>query len=563
MRAARGMVFLVLGVCGCWGNVSQPELRRPLETLPGGACAVLVASDLGNTWERAEAHNAADIVRRIVPATVLARPGIAELGPRLEAFEQRTGTRVRDDIFLNALGQRVAIGAYARNGAGGTALLFVSELQDAERFRQALDTVRAEGGGGVSFEDTKLDAHDALRLTDARGLDVLLVQHEELLVLTTDADLARGALAIHAGTSDDSAVRDPVFVEAVERLGLHNVVVVEPTDGDVSRWRAQGFTWNREGVHFKRVLRIAPDAEVEPPRVHEVHRDAIMHSIPTGMTLAYYARPTDIDLVRELFVGGEACFDWRSSDDADARWGSAEPTLDVLPAAGYDMPMRIVPTAPPLGMEQLPFDLATELLPWVGDEMAFVLAELVETPLAPIPSAALIVEVADPELAERTLSSFDHAVLKFGSFDFRGFEEARYGGKTYKTFVQPILESVSPSYMVDGEVCILTTTRELMQLIIDTRRVGKRHLLRDASFKPFEEFVPVGASAVLYADQRRLNRSLQQLSTLTWLGGDALAEAVEVLDGLSVLFEHFPAGAVYVESTAETVTLNGWMLEKE
>jgi len=294
-----------------------------------------------------------------------------------------------------------------------------------------------------------------------------------------------------------------------------------------------------------------------------VHRDAIMQSIPTGMTLAYYARPTDIALVRELFLSGEACFDWRSSDDADARWGMKAPDLDVLTVSSPSTAHEIVRAAGPLGMEQLPFDMATELLPWIGDEMAFVLAELVETPLAPVPSAALIVEVADPGLAEETLSSLDDAVLKFGAFDFRGFEEARYGGQTYKTFAQPILEALSPSYLIDGEVCIITTTRELMQLIIDTRRVGKRHLLRDPSFKPFADFVPESASAVLYADQHRLNRSLQQISKLTWLGGDAMSQAVDVLDGISVLFEHFPAGAVYVESSAQSVTLNGWMLESQ
>jgi hypothetical protein len=524
---------------------------------------ILVASDLANMWERAESHNALDIVRRTIPGTILARPGIADLGTRLDAFETRTGMNVRDDILLNALGGRVAMGAYPEPGGRSAEVLFVAELENADAFARALNAVRTEEGTGVRFADTTLDERAALRMSDDGGLDVLLVQHDELLVLATADDLARGALDIHDGKAENSALREAGFVEAVEVLGLHNVVLVEPSAGGKARWRAQGFTWDARGVHFKRVVSISPDADVEPPRVHEVHRDAIMQSIPAGMTLAYYSRPTDASLVRELFLGGEECLDWRSSHHSETPGGDHTPGLDVLVASTPGSPLHVLPAAPPLGMEQLPFDLAADLLPWVGDEMAFVLGELVDTPVAPVPSAALIVEVADPELADRMLSSFDDVVLKFGSFNFRGFEEVRYGGQTYKTFAQPILEAVSPSYLVDGEVCILTTTRELMQLIIDTRRVGNRHLLRDASFRAFQEFVPEGASAVLYADQHRLQRSLEQLTRLKWLGGDTTAQAIDILDGLSVLFDHFPAGAIYLESTPQMITMNGWMRASE
>lgn len=563
MRSSVRAVWVAVALIGCSKDVSRPEFRRPLETLPDGACLILVASDLANMWERAEAHNALEIVRRTIPGTILALPGVADLGTRLDAFETRTGTNVRDDILLNALGGRVAMGAYPEPGGRNAEVLFVAELRDADAFTRALGALRTEEGTGVRFAETTLGDRTALRVSDDGGLDVLLVQHDELLVLSTADDLARGALDIHDGNAENSALRKAGFVEAADELGLHNIVLVEPSAGGNARWRAQGFTWDARGVRFKRVVAISPEADLEPPRTREVHRDAIIQSIPSGMTLAYYSRPTDPSLVRELFVGGEECFDWRSSRGPDTRRGEQPPRLDALAASTTHTPLQVWPAAPPLGMEQLPFDMAADLLPWVGDEMAFILGDLVDTPLTPVPSAALIVEVADPELADRTLSSFDDVVLKFGSFNFRGFEEVRYGGQTYKTFAQPILEAISPSYLVDGEVCILTTTRELMQLIIDTRRVGKRHLLRDASFRDFQEFVPDAASAVLYADQRRLQRSLEQLTALKWLGGDTTAQAIDILDGLSVLFDHFPAGALYLESSSQMVTLHGWMRADE
>ena len=46
------------------------------------------------------------------------------------------------------------------------------------------------------------------------------------------------------------------------------------------------------------------------------------------------------------------------------------------------------------------------------------------------------------------------------------------------------------------------------------------------------------------------------------LWGENFQDGVEIIDGMSVLFEHFPAGAMYLERTPEALTLSGWMREE-
>jgi hypothetical protein len=102
-----------------------------------------------------------------------------------------------------------------------------------------------------------------------------------------------------------------------------------------------------------------------------------------------------------------------------------------------------------------------------------------------------------------------------------------------------------------------------MQRIIDTRRVGRRSLTRHAPFRSFDSFVPETATAVVYADQAKLHRMLVQMAELPRLWGEDVVRGVEVLEGLAVLFEHFPASVAYIEQTPQTLVLSGWMQEQD
>src|SRR5262249_7268363 len=60
---------IVLGVAvalaGCRAaNVAPPELRRPIESVPSGARALVLTSDLRNTWQRVEAHDLVTLAER-------------------------------------------------------------------------------------------------------------------------------------------------------------------------------------------------------------------------------------------------------------------------------------------------------------------------------------------------------------------------------------------------------------------------------------------------------------------------------------------------------------------
>lgn len=526
MRSARWWIVVSTVVLGCRAEVKAPELRRPIESMPAGACVLLVASDLANTWERAEAHDALTLLRRALPEELMAPPELVALQARLTDFEARTQTSLREDLWLNLVKQRIAVGVYPGDGDAETEILFVAELDDAERFGTAFAALMQETAGDWQCEKTALDGQPAWRVRDGQRLDVLVLQDGAFLAVSTVDDLVRGALEIQRGSSQASALREPACMAALDALGPHNVGIVS-VGRETGAWAAQGLTWDREGVHFKRVVPLpsaAADLGDETPSV----RDEILRSIPAGMTLAYQARAADMGLLRQL-LDERTCFDLRSSRS------NAAPDVRLASA--------------PLGLERLPFDLGKNLLPWAGDEMAVVLAELVPTALAPLPSVALIVEVRDHEEAVRTLQQLEQS---FGSLPMLGsaeFLDVSYGGKTYRSLAQPVLEVLAPSYLQDGDLVFLASTRELLQQIIDTRRAGRHTLLRDATFRPFGNFVPGDASLVVYADQTKLHHVLTQVAALPRLWGEGVARIVDTLDELTVVFEHFPASATYVERT--------------
>jgi hypothetical protein len=227
--------------------------------------------------------------------------------------------------------------------------------------------------------------------------------------------------------------------------------------------------------------------------------------------------------------------------------------------------MRIVPAVDaPLGLERLPLELLKDISRWAGDEMAVVVEALVPTTLAPVPSAALIIESVDAALALQSLAGIEAGIPMLPlMMEGQDFADVAYGGKTFRSLTQPVLEVLAPSYLVDENVVIITSTRELMQRIIDTRRVGRRSFTRQASFRPFGSFVPDEASAVVYADQTKLHRMLVQLADLPRLWGEDVVRGVETLEGLSTLFEHFPSSATYIQQTPQTVVLSGWMREQD
>jgi hypothetical protein len=144
-----------------------------------------------------------------------------------------------------------------------------------------------------------------------------------------------------------------------------------------------------------------------------------------------------------------------------------------------------------------------------------------------------------------------------------GFETARYGGKEYRTLVQPLSEKVSPSYYLDDEVAIIATTRDLLHQILVTRRTGRRSVLTDDAFDRFDDFVPQDAQVILFADQKRLHAAAAQLGRSASMWGPKVSHGVEELERVSKLLEHFPAGAAYVTRETDRTALRGWMLEEK
>jgi hypothetical protein len=540
------MPLLVAAACRTQ-DVAEPQLRRPLETLPAGAQLLVLASDLHNTWQRLEAHQVERVLEQLGPSSALLRhPDVERLRQVLRSLEA-AGIPARDDLLLNAVGGRAGLGLYAAEGGGPADLLLVSELRDPERFAATLDRLRREPVAGLPpSADDSAATRPAVRIRADDGRDLLLVQDGPTLVLSTRRDLIQQTFAVQAGEARAAAMREPEFVAGLEAIGPQNVVLLmRQAGGPGSGWAAQGLTWDARGLHFEHR---APAADTTGSAQAPQRRDAILRSIPNGMSFAGYVHTGDPEVRRMLQSARAGALD----DDHDAAPDSA--------GAGH----RAAPGGLDLGLPGLSLTLGN-LLPWIGDEMGMALLDVEPTVVAPVPNFALLLEVRDAAQAQNGLGMLESlaGMITFGGGPRREFVDVPYGGQTYRSLAQPLVEAVTPSYLLDGDLAIVASTRELMHQIIDTRRVGKRHLLTDASFEPFAAFVPADARLVAYADQRRLHRATEQLGRAASAWNPSVLRGVRDLERIGAVLEHFPAGAVYLERGAEVVTVRGWMLEND
>jgi hypothetical protein len=375
--------------------------------------------------------------------------------------------------------------------------------------------------------------------------DLLLLQDGPTLLVSNRADLVRETLRVQSGSAPVSAMREPEFMAALQAVGSQNVVVLgRGRDGN---WFAQGLTWDPNGLHYEHRARM-PAANAAPPKA--IHRQEIMRSIPEGMALAGYLQTSAIDLRRLLDGSGLSALGGESSNGDSIDDG--EPGSE---GGGSEPPRLQIP--------MLPFSVA-DLLPWIGDEVGLALRGVHATTLAPIPDLALIVAVKDAESARTGLRTLEAtATLVTIGGKSHAFTDVPYGGSTFRSVSRPFLDVLTPSHLLDGDVAIIATTRELMQQIIDTRRVGKRHVLTDASFRPFHDFVPNSSNAVLFADPRRVHRAVQQLRESSALWAPNLGAGLQRFEKISVLVEHFPAGVTYIERTPDLLGVRAWMLEKD
>ena len=561
-----GFVAMSVLVAGCGRSIDKLSFEAPLEALPEGACMVLSATDLAKIWRRAEQHKAAEVLGRLIPNVGwFQSEEYKQIRAALEEFESNNDVDLAGDLLLNALSGRVVIGMYPEAGEQ-TGIVMAAELSNPGRYRKFVDAALAQQlGHDIRVEAAVIGGKQALRVR-RESLQILLIQDGDRIVASTHEHLARSAWEVIEGKAAASATTEPIFKKALAELGMHHVVVVEiGNESDRIPWAAQGITWKTDGLHFKRTVSAPEAEEVFDSAPTPKRREELLRSVPRGVTLAYYAKPTDSELVRDLLRGLSNC----SSTPGGSLWRQSSPASPhgLFQFARASAPTQVLAVASssakaPLGMSSLPFNLEKDVLPWCGDEVVFVLSDLEKTGVIPIPGAALIVEVADAELAKTTLYDLESSLTKLPfEIGSAGFVDVRYGGQEYRSFSQPFMESISPSWWTNGEVAVITTTRLLMQQIIDTRRVGKRHLMNDASFRGFEDFVPESASVLALTDLRRFYRSAHQMAELPRMFSDEIDAGVRYVEGMKVLFDHFPASVVYLDRQPHTLTLNAWLRE--
>ncbi len=554
MRRSIAIAAAAVFCAGCHTqDVAPPALARPIEALPSGARAVLLAADLRNTWQRVEAHDLRSILSELPGSAPLLRDStLIKLEAACSEFERRTGTRLHEDVVLNLVGGRAGVGLYGhRNDANDIAL--VGELRDPARFRAGIEALSREPLESIRVEAATFEGLAGWRVSGDRGTSVLVVERDGFVALATRDELVHAALELRggAGNGNASALADTAIAAGLRAIGPHNIIGVAAHNGG---WMAQAFTWDGTGLHFDHASS-APAAPA-PALASESRRAEILRSIPDGMTFAAYARTPDLDLGGALGSAlrtGIGTPTFRSISTQDNSVSTQENSIATQGNSVATQPGVWVP----------PF-LPGEMRDWMGDEIGIAVRGVEPTQLAPVPDMALVFEVRDAAAATAGLRELEGrlASMPLGPAA-AGFTDITYGGRTFRSFAQPFAERISPSWIVDGDVAILTSTRTLMQQIIDTRRTGRRNVQSDGAFRGFKAFVPDAASAIVYADDRRLHHVVQQLDDSAALWGPHVARGIQEVERWSGLLEHFPSGAAYVIRDGKTLAVRGWMTESD
>lgn len=159
---------------------------------------------------------------------------------------------------------------------------------------------------------------------------------------------------------------------------------------------------------------------------------------------------------------------------------------------------------------QLGFSVKNDLLPALGNEMAFLLNSIKMGGGMPEVDAALIFRVGDKTRIEKVLGGVEKlAATAMGAAAggpeaakttpaAAGFKSEKAGDATVKYLEIPNLPTYSPSYAIAGDYLIISTTREGVKKAAELKAGKGQGLLASADYKSVSEKVSAQANVFQY-----------------------------------------------------------------
>lgn len=201
-------------------------------------------------------------------------------------------------------------------------------------------------------------------------------------------------------------------------------------------------------------------------------------------------------------------YHWQSCMDIKSYWNSERKRLEAKLATqqkGITFEQLI------LGFEnKFKLSIENDIIPVLGHEFGGYLTDVDTHAPYPIPQLVMFVEINEQEKARNIIET----LINF--FPIFQAEEMEYAGSKIKYFNIPLLNNLSPSYVLLDNYLLISTNKRLLEQSIDARGDKEKSFLAHVSAPVIKETMEQPVNSVFYLRVDRFISKVEEL--LDWVG---------------------------------------------
>ncbi len=504
--------------------------------LPSGASVVISGYDLQGFWTRAQGTELYKSLNAI--------PGVRDaFAPMIEGrrkFETETGLALDQQTLMTVFGKKFDVGFYGPLEGDRADLLLVSQIGDETLAQKILTTLESKlveaqnatfsdteysgrkirvgknrqdqevlfyslGDGALTMATTRARMQQALDLPDkGQSMSAAAGEYIDTLKKLPDATIAVYVNQKAIREAAQRAMADSTTVEGRAQRERFRAATSALEDYGLASAVAVGVYWTDNGVRA--------DAYSLFPEGNRSKIASMLTRSPSAVrTLAFQPESTLLYTAANTFDAGIVYSELRRyAIDATRIQMGVKNTPDSLRADSLvDRQMREF-------QGQLGIDIEHDLVPWVGEELAFSINGVDQSGFFPVPEMAFTVATKDPQKTRAFMTEVEGALTSAAraraSIPLQ-WQSEQYQGQTVRYAPTPMGEGLAVSYTVTNDFLLLATNRALAKRMLDVRAGRGPALPSNPDFKAMTKFYPQKANTLGFVNIERVLTQVEGLLT--------------------------------------------------